>query len=310
MSGVVAAARLSKWYGQVVGLLEATFELPQGVVGLLGPNGAGKSTLMGLLTGQLRPSRGEARVFGEPIWNNHALLARVGFCPEQDAFYETMTGEDFLAALLRLNGFAASEARRSALEALEITGMIEARKKRLGAMSKGMRQRIKLAQALAHHPDVLVLDEPLNGMDPVGRLHTIGLVRELGRSGKTVLVSSHILHEVEAMTRSVLLIHHGRVRAHGNVHEIRALLDQHPHAVSIHCSQPRRLAARLVEREDVVSVGLEEQLSGLRLTARTIRPDLFYTELPELARESGVSIEEITSPDDNLAAVFDYLVKA
>lgn len=310
-AAVIEARHLSKWYGQVVGLLDASFELPAGIIGLLGPNGAGKSTLMAMLSGQLRPSQGDVLVFGQGVWNNPPMMLRIGLCPEQDAFYETMTGEGFLTTLLMLHGYDDGSATKLAREALEVTGMLEMKDKRLGAMSKGMRQRIKLAQSLAHHPDLLILDEPLNGMDPVGRLETIDLVRQLGRSGKTVLVSSHILHEVEAMTSSVLLVHHGRVRAHGNVHEIRALLDEHPHHVSIRCPDPRGLAAALVAREDVVSVEIGNGVAGRgMLVAKTVKPDVFYMELPETARHAGVEIEEISSPDDNLSAVFDYLVSA
>jgi len=310
MAGAIVETRqLSKWYGQVVGLLDATFELPRGIVGLLGPNGAGKSTLMGLVTGQLRPSQGELRVLGQPVWGNHDLMRRIGLCPEQDAFYETMSGASFVATMLRLQGYGEAESRTLAAEALELVGMGELGWKRLGAMSKGMRQRVKLAQALAHRPELLVLDEPLNGMDPVGRLETIDLVKALGKAGKSVLVSSHVLHEVEAMTRSILLIHHGRVRAHGDVHEIRALLDEHPHHIAIRCGAPRDLAAALLHREDVVSVDLStEGGAGLRVIAKTTKPDLFYTELPATAHKLGIDLEEITSPDDNLAAVFDYLV--
>ncbi|MFN7974176.1 MAG: ABC transporter ATP-binding protein [Acidobacteriota bacterium] len=308
MPAVIAARRLSKWYGQVVGLLEADFELEAGVIGLLGPNGAGKSTLMALLTGQLQPSQGEAFVFGENAWNNPRLMLRLGLCPEQDAFYEWMTGVGFLTVLLCLHGYAEADAERQALEALEIAGMKEHGRKKLGAMSKGMRQRVKLAQALAHHPDVLVLDEPLNGMDPLGRRETVELVKALGRAGKTVLISSHILHEVEAMTKSVLLVHNGRVKAHGNIHEIRELLDDHPRLVAIRCEDGRRLAQALVTRPDVVSVELPED--GGPLVAKTLKADLFYSELPEVAAKLAIPISEISSPDDNLAAVFDYLVKS
>jgi len=171
-----------------------------------------------------------------------------------------------------------------------------------------MRQRVKLAQALAHHPDVLILDEPLNGMDPVGRRSTIELVKELGAAGSTVVVSSHILHEIEAMTNSILLIHQGRVRAFGDIHEIRELLDDHPHHVAVRCKAPRLLAAAIVARGEVVSVEVDD---GERLvTAKTRHPAPFYRDLPELAQDVGTTIEEITSPDDNLAAVFDYLVSA
>jgi ABC-2 type transport system ATP-binding protein len=303
---VVAAEHLSKWFGQVIGVNDVTLTVPAGVTGLLGPNGAGKSTLLKLVTGQLKPSKGHVLVFGEPIWQNPALFFRIGFCPEQDAFYERMSGLEWVTALVRLNGLDETNAVERARLALEMVDLSDVADKKIGAYSKGMRQRVKLAQALVHDPDLLILDEPLSGMDPIGRRKTIRLIREWARSGKSVLVSSHILHEIESMTANILLINQGRILAEGNVHQIRDLIDEHPHTVFIKAAQPRALARELLAENDVLSLKFEEEA----LVVQTAKPDGFYARLTELAA-SGVHgpIYEVASPDDNLQAVFKYLVK-
>jgi len=307
MSRPVEVSEVSKWYGQVVAVNGMSLGLEPGVTGLLGPNGAGKSTLMKMLTGQIRPSRGRVELLGHVPWNDPDLNRRVGYCPEQDTFYEWMTGRRFVTALLGLAGFERAEARRRAEAALAEVGMTEVGDKKIGGYSKGMRQRIKLAQAIAHDPEVLILDEPVSGLDPVGRRHIIDLVRKWGAQGRTILVSTHILHEVEAMTSAVLLIHHGRLLAEGDVHEIRDLIDEHPRLITMVTPDPRALAARLLTEQDVVSVRFER--GSRSITAETVRPDEFYRRLPALVLQEGVEIEEMSSPDDNLQAVFDYLVR-
>jgi ABC-2 type transport system ATP-binding protein len=303
---IVAADHVSKWYGQVIGLNDVSVTVPAGVTGLLGPNGAGKSTFLKLITGQLKPSKGSITVLGEPIWRNPHLYFQIGFCPEQDAFYDRMTGLEWVTALVRLNGLnekAADEAARSALAAVDLT---DAANKKVGAYSKGMRQRVKLAQAMVHDPALLILDEPLSGMDPIGRRKTIRLVREWARSGKSIIVSSHILHEIESMTSNILLINNGRILAEGNVHQIRELIDEHPHTVYVRAENARALARQFIAREDVRSVRFEA--GGV--TIETGRPDTFYAQLTELAASGEYGpIDEVTSPDDNLQAVFQYLVK-
>jgi ABC-2 type transport system ATP-binding protein len=303
---MIATQHLSKWYGQVSGLNDVTVTVPPGITGLLGPNGAGKSTFMKLITGQLRPSKGSVRVLGEPIWGNPALYFRIGFCPEQDAFYERMTGLGWLTALIRLNGLTTAAAEECARRALQEVDLLDAANKKIGAYSKGMRQRVKLAQAIAHDPPLLILDEPLTGMDPIMRRRTIRLIKDWGRAGRSVLVSSHILHEIESMTANVLLINNGRIVAEGDVHQIRALIDEHPHTVYVRAERPRQLAGALIAEEGVISVRLEEGA----VIVQTARPDAFYSRLTGMAAtgEHG-AIEEVTSPDDNLQAVFKYLVK-
>jgi ABC-2 type transport system ATP-binding protein len=303
---IVQAEHLSKWYGQVSGLNDVTATIPAGITGLLGPNGAGKSTFMKLMTGQLKPSQGSIRVLGEPIWGNPPLYARIGFCPEQDAFYERMTGLDWVAALVRLNGLDADQAAAAAHRALERVDLVSAADKKIGAYSKGMRQRVKLAQALVHDPDLLILDEPLSGMDPLMRRKTIRLIKDWARSGKHIIVSSHILHEIESMTSNILLINNGRILAEGNVHQIRELIDTHPHSVFVRAADPRALARHFLAEDDVLSLRFEPGA----VVVETGRPDAFYARLTALAAtgEAG-AIEEVASPDDNLQAVFRYLVK-
>jgi ABC-2 type transport system ATP-binding protein len=306
-AGLVSTDHLSKWYGQVIGLNDVSVTVPPGITGLLGPNGAGKSTFMKLVTGQLKPSKGSITVLGEPIWQNPALYRRIGFCPEQDAFYDRMTGLEWVTALVRLNGVTDAEARAQAARALEMVELTDAADKKIGAYSKGMRQRVKMAQALAHDPELLILDEPLAGMDPIARRRTIRTIKEWGRAGKSVIVSSHILHEIESMTANILLINQGRILAEGNVHQIRDLIDEHPHTVHIRADRTRALAREFLGYDDVLSLKFEEGA----VVVQTGRPDAFYARLTDLAAsgEHGV-IHEVTSPDDNLQAVFQYLVKS
>ena len=306
MSAIVTSEQLSKWYGQVIGLNDVTVTVPPGITGLLGPNGAGKSTFMKLITGQLKPSKGSVKVLGEPIWRNPKLYFRIGFCPEQDRFYERMTGLEWVTALVRLNGYNEAAAKAAAERALARVDLMDAANKKIGAYSKGMRQRVKLAQAIVHDPDLIILDEPLGGMDPIGRRKTIRMIREWARQGKSILVSSHILHEIESMTSNILLINNGRILAEGNVHQIRELIDEHPHTVHVRAADPRRLAREFLKSDDVLSMRFEPGA----VVIETAKPDLFYARLTEMAAagEHG-QVDEVTSPDDNLQAVFQYLVK-
>ena len=306
MTPLVVAEHLSKWYGQVIGLNDVSVSIPSGITGLLGPNGAGKSTLLKLLTGQLKPSKGTITVLGEPVWANPRLFFRIGLCPEQDAFYDRMTGLEWVAGLARLNGLAEQASNDAARVALERVDLLDAANKKIGSYSKGMRQRVKLAQALVHDPELLILDEPLNGMDPIARRRTIRLIKDWARDGRSVLVSSHILHEIEAMTSSILLINNGRILAEGDVHQIRELIDEHPHTVHVRAAQPRALARDFLTRDDVLSLKLELDA----IMVETSKPDSFYRYLTELAASGKAGeITEVTSPDDNLQAVFKYLVK-
>ena len=304
---VVVADHLSKWYGQVIGLNDVSLTVPPGITGLLGPNGAGKSTFMKLMTGQLKPSKGNVTVLGQPIWGNPSAYFHIGFCPEQDKFYERMTGREWVTALVSLNGVAETAAKEMAARSIEAVGLTDVADKKIGAYSKGMRQRIKLAQALAHDPGLLILDEPLSGMDPIVRRKTIRMIKDWGRAGKSIIVSSHILHEIESMTSTILLINQGRIIAEGNVHQIRDLIDEHPHTIFIRAERTRELARAFLSDDDVLSLRFED--GGV--VVQTGRPDTFYARLTDLAASGELgAIHEVTSPDDNLQAVFQYLVKS
>jgi ABC-2 type transport system ATP-binding protein len=276
------------------------------VTGLLGPNGAGKSTLLQLATGQLRPSQGQVQVLGHPTWNNQPLNRYLGLCPEQDAFYEWMTGREFIHNCARLSGLPRREAREATTGVIERVGMTGAMNRAIRGYSKGMRQRIKVAQALVHDPLVLFLDEPLTGTDPLARRDLMDLITRLGAEGKSVLLSSHVLHEVQSVTPNIVLLNRGRLVAEGHVRQIRDLIDKHPHRIVLSCRNRRALAAKLVQYEDVVGVELHRRDGAILVETRS--PDAFYGRLAELALEDGTAIDALYSDDDNLEAVFKYLV--
>ncbi len=306
MTPIVAFQDVSKWYGNVIGVNKLTVHIAPGVTGLLGPNGAGKSTLLQLATGQLRPSQGTVRVLGERVWNNASLNRRIGLCPEQDAFYEWMTGWEFVFTCARLSGLAPKAARAAAERTMEAVGMTRHQGREIRGYSKGMRQRIKVAQALVHDPDALFLDEPLSGTDPLARRDLSEIIVRLGNEGKTVLVSSHVLHEVQSLTPNIVLLNRGRLVAEGHVRQIRDLIDKHPHHIKLVCDDYRRLAARVVNWDDVEGVRLLPQENALMVETRS--PDAFYGRLPAVSLENGLAIQSVYSDDDNLEAVFRYLV--
>ena len=307
-SAIVEFRGVSKWYGNVIGVNKLTLGIPAGVTGLLGPNGAGKSTFLQLATGQLRPSQGTVTVLGHRAWNNPGLNRFIGLCPEQDAFYEWMTGRQFIDMCAKLDGMSTREAADATAKVLDEVGMTEHADRAVGGYSKGMRQRTKIAQALVHDPLVLFLDEPLTGTDPLARRDLINIIRRLGASGKSVILSSHVLHEVESVTPHVVLINHGRLVAEGNVREIRDLIDAHPHRIAIKSENDRLLASKLVVFDDVVGVELVRAGGGILVETRS--PDAFYSRLCSLALEHGTAIEQVESQDDNLDAVFRYLVNS
>lgn len=299
--------QLSKWYGEVIGVSGVTTEIAPGVTGLLGPNGAGKTTLFKLLTGLLKPDAGDAAIDGERIWNHPPIYRRVGYCPASERMYDSLTGMEWLCYMARLHGMSASAARARAQECLEEVGMMDAADKRVGAYSKGMRQRVKFAQAILHNPDALLFDEPLSGMDPMNRSHAVELIRRWGDAGKTVVVSSHILHEVEAMTNRIMLLNHGMLLAEGVVHEIRELIEEQPRHVRIITSERRLLSNRLVQFSEVQTIRFGDKPD--ELIVQTLKPDDFYPRLSDLALDEGIPIQQIAAMDDNLESVFDYLVK-
>jgi len=302
----IRAEKLGKWYGNVLGLSDISIEIGPGITGLLGPNGAGKSTFMKLITGQLRPSIGTVTIGGRPVWNNPEIFRRVGFCPEQDAFYDDMTGREFLAGLLGLYGYGPSEVKERADRALDFVELTEAADRMIRGYSRGMRQRLKISQSLAHEPEILILDEPLNGLDPLSKRKVIRLIKEYRTEGRTVLVSSHVLPEIEALTQSIVLVHQGKILAEGDIHHIRGLIDTHPHIVEVRTEDARKLAVRFAGEADVLSVKFDEAEGTVLFETRN--RDRFFERLTRTAAGEDLDIEEITSPDDNLQSVFDYLV--
>ena len=298
------AREVGKWFGEVVAVGSCSLQVGGGVIGLLGQNGAGKTTLFKLLAGLITPSRGEVQLDGRPLRDHVGLYRRVGFCPESDALPGWLTGREFLQLLLRLTGVERARVRPRVDELLERFTLTDAADRRLGGYSKGMRQKLKLAQALAHDPEILFMDEPLNGMDPVSRKQAIGAIRELGREGRTVLVSSHILPEVEEMTRSIILIHRSKVLAEGDVTEIRDLIPEYPTVVALRSDRPRELAAHLVRQEHVMGVECEEPD---RVVVRTEHALAFYRALPGWLLDAGLPVAEIHTLDDDLESVFSYL---
>jgi ABC-2 type transport system ATP-binding protein len=303
---MIVLKNVSRWYGQVIGLNDVTCTLRPGLTALLGQNGAGKSTLMRLITGQLRPTTGELTVFGMTPFANPEVFKKLGYCPEIDNFYEHNTGRQFVRFLAELSGIRGSESADRTEEVLRAVGMLPKADNKIAGYSKGMRQRIKLAQAMLLNPEIILLDEPLNGLDPVGRREYIDLLHEQASSGKTVVVSSHILYEVEAMTTSILLLHRGRLLAEGDLRVIRSLIDRHPHRVRLETPQPRQLAAALATMPNVVSVAITDREELVEAEIRD--PDLFYDRLSELARACSIEVRSFSSPDNNLESVFSYLV--
>jgi ABC-2 type transport system ATP-binding protein len=314
---------VNKRFGTVRALDEIDLELGPGVTGLLGPNGSGKSTLLKLVSGQLRPDTGQVRVLGLDPFAAPEVFARLGLCPEQDKFYEDLSGEAFVTALTRLHGFPAREATGHAHHALARVGMTDHMRKPMRAMSRGMRQRVKIAQSIAHDPPVVLLDEPLTGTDPVGRADLIALVRTLGQEGRCVLVSSHVLHEVEAMTHQVVLVRYGRLRAKGDIGRLRALLDDRPYRFRIRTARAplaapssssspggaegsRELAAALVVLPHVRAAEVTGA-DALELTTTDLLA--LCRALPCEAARLGLVVEELGSPDADLESLYRYLIE-
>jgi ABC-2 type transport system ATP-binding protein len=303
---VIETQKLSKWYGNVLGLSDVALQIEPGVTGLLGPNGAGKSTLLKLITGQITPKIGSVTIRGEKIRNNYPLFSAIGYCPEQDSFFEDMTGWEFLKSLLSLYFFSSEECHHRAQRVLDFVELTEDKDRSIKSYSRGMRQRLKFAQAVAHDPDIIILDEPLNGLDPLGRRKIIRLIKAFGSEGKTVLVSSHVLPEIEAMTKKIILIHQGKIFAQGDIHYIRDLIETHPHIISIKCDNPRLLAEKFINEDFIRNVQFSP--SGDSLLVETTNRDKLFSLLPALFVQNNINVLEITSPDDNLQAVFDYLI--
>jgi ABC-2 type transport system ATP-binding protein len=293
----------SKWYGHVLGVSEVSWTVRGGIVGLLGPNGAGKTTLMKMIVGLLWPTRGRVSVFGEDPFRSPQARRRIGYCPEHENLYDELTALEWTTCMAQLSGVPRPRARAEAERALVEMGLQDALRRRLRGFSKGMRQRTKLAQCLVHDPELLVLDEPLTGVDPIARAEIVERIRQAARGGKTVVVSSHVLYEIEALTEEIIVIYRGQVLAEGNIYEIRSLIDKHPHRIRVECDRPRELGHGLAGEDHIVTIGFERGA----VVVETAEPDRCYDRIGEVVLERAIQVRGLTSPDNNLGAVFDYL---
>jgi len=297
---------VSKFYGEILGVNRVNLQIAPGITSLVGPNGAGKSTLMNLMTGLLRPTRGRITILDIPTDQPEVLFKRLGYCTQFDSFPRGLTGREFITSFLLVHGYEKKKAAALTVAALEQVSLLDAADRKVAAYSKGMRQRIRLAQAIAHQPTVLILDEPLNGLDPMVRAETIALFRKLASEGLHLIISSHILHEVDMMSDRVILLNNGYVVAEGNVHGVRDEMEEHPMQILIRCDQPSKLAARVFDKDHVVEARLHDDRMGLFVKTRDA--DRFYLLLNRVIAEGEINIESIAPVDDDLSAVYQYLI--
>src|SRR2546421_2284054 len=300
---------VSKFYGEILGVNRIKLEIARGITSLVGPNGAGKSTLMNLMTGLLRPSRGRVTILDISTDQPEKLFRKVGYCTQFDSFPRGLTGREFIKSFLLVHGFDRKKAEEFTVTALERVSLLDAANRKVAAYSKGMRQRIRLAQAIAHQPTVLILDEPLNGLDPMVRAETIALFRKFAAEGLHLIISSHILHEVDMMSDRVILLNNGYVVAEGAIQGVRDEMDvEHPMQVLIRCNHPSVLASRIFQKDEVVEARVHDDRQGLFVKIRN--PDQFYLALNDVVSEGHVEVESIVPVDDDLSAVYEYLIGA
>jgi ABC-2 type transport system ATP-binding protein len=302
---LITFGNVSRFYGEVLGVNRVSLTVPPGITSLVGPNGSGKTTLMNLMTGLIRPTQGEIRVLGVSPEHPEQLCRILGYCTQFDAFPRGLTGFQFVYSYLRLHGMSDEECRRRTSAALEKVNMTAAADRPVGAYSKGMRQRIKLAQAMAHDPQVLVLDEPLNGLDPMARAETIALFQEWGAAGRHVIVSSHILHEVDRISDQVILLSQGYVVAEGQIQGVRSEVKEQPMQILVRCNHPSELAARLFQQNHIVEANIQ---GDRNLLLRTKDADGFYLLLNRVVLETGLEVESVAPADDDVNSVYQYLI--
>lgn len=306
VSDMIVFDDVSKFYGEILGVNRVNLQIAPGITSLVGPNGAGKSTLMNLMTGLLRPTRGTITILGIATDQPEQLFRKVGYCTQFDSFPRGLTGREFIKSLLLVHGFSEQRADELTVIALDRVNLMDAADRKVAAYSKGMRQRIRLAQSIAHEPSVLILDEPLNGLDPMVRAETIALFRNLAAEGLHLIISSHILHEVDMMSDRVVLINNGYIVAEGNIHGVRDEMEEHPMQILIRCDQPAKLAAQVFGQDSVVEARLHDDRRGLFVKSRDA--DRFYLLLNKVVSEGEINIETITPVDDDLSAVYQYLI--
>ena len=297
---------VSKFYGEILGVNRVNLQIAPGITSLVGPNGAGKSTLMNLMTGLLRPTKCSVSLLGIPTDNPETLFRKVGYCTQFDSFPRGVTGREFINSFLYVHGYDRKTVNELTDVALERVNLTEAADRKVAAYSKGMRQRIRLAQSIAHQPVVLILDEPLNGLDPMVRAETIALFRKLASEGLHLIISSHILHEVDMMSDRVVLINNGYIVAEGNIHGVRDEMQEHPMQILIRCDDPSKLAAHVFAQDHVVEARLHDDRGGLFV--KTKDADRFYLLLNDVASTGDVNIESVAPVDDDLSAVYQYLI--
>src|SRR5215203_680930 len=301
---------VSKFYGEILGVNRVNLQIGPGITSLVGPNGAGKSTLMNLMTGLLRPTRGSISVLGTATDQPEQLFTKVGYCTQFDSFPRGLTGREFIRAFLLVHGYDRKKADAATVNALEQVNLLDAADRKVAAYSKGMRQRIRLAQAIAHRPSVLILDEPLNGLDPMARAESMALFQQFGEEGLHVIISSHILHEVDQISDRVILLSYGYVVAEGKIRGVREEVKEHPMQILVRCDRPSALAARAFQLEAVVEAKLVEAEGhrGPGVLVRTRDADAFYLGLNRIVLEDGIQLESVAPADDDVLAVYQYLI--
>ena len=297
---------VSKFYGEILGVNRVSLTIAPGITSLVGPNGSGKTTLMNLMTGLIRPSRGEIRVLGISPDQPEELFRRLGYCAQFDSFPAGMSGYRFIHSYLLVHGMTSREADELTWKALDRVGLVEAAHRKVAGYSKGMRQRVRLAQSIAHGPSVLILDEPLNGLDPMARAEAIRLFRQFASEGLHLIISSHILHEVDMMSDRVVLLNNGYVVAEGEISGVRSEMEEHPIQILIRCDRPSAIASRLFEHDHVVEARIHQDRQGIFVKTRDA--DRFYGELNRIVLEGGFRVESVAPVDDDLNAVYQYLI--
>ena len=303
--GQIIFDNVSRFYGEVLGVNRVTLNIPPGITSLVGPNGSGKTTLMNLMSGLVRPTRGKVSVLGILPTEPQKLFQVLGYSTQFDSFVKGLTGYQFIYSFLRLFGFSSTRCRELTTKAIDLVRMGDSAHRKVAGYSKGMRQRIKLAQAISHDPKVLVLDEPLNGLDPLVRAETIALFRQFASQGRHVIVSSHVLHEVDLISDQVILLSNGYVMAEGQIHGVRNEIEEHPMQILIRCDQPGALAAKVFAEDHVVEASVVEE--GKALLVKTRDADRFYRALNRIVL-GGIRIEGVAPADDNVNSVYEYLI--
>jgi len=297
---------VSKFYGEILGVNRVSLVIEPGITSLVGPNGSGKTTLMNLMTGLIKPTRGRIQMLGLSPDHPEVFFRQIGYCSQFDSFPRALTGFQFIQSYLRVHGYSKKDSQDMAWKSLHRVDLLEAAHLKIGAYSKGMRQRVRLAQSITHEPAVMILDEPLNGLDPMARAETIRLFRQLASEGLHLIISSHILHEVDMMSDRVILLNNGYVVAEGEIHGVRSEMEEHPMQILIRCDRPGLLAARVFEQDSVVEAKIHKDRQGLFIKTRDA--DAFYLLLNNIVVDEKLNVESIAPVDDNLNAVYQYLI--